>query len=426
MKVYIVFDGDHIGRLVGRATLDDKPEEVRVLSQRIDQGNLIFKMWCESHGGSVINIGGDEGRLEVEATRLNELPGIRDQYEQAVGATCSVGVGMQLSLAQKALVAAKAKGGDQIVFYSHEVDQVIAELQEKPETEKIADEYLNKAAQGTGGMAPQHKLVGARAGDSSEVDTLMDMLNSQDDDVQQEPDQPHAAVETPSMEDYENQFHKLAGANMQTQPPPATVSDAVKGKIVQVIEFMQSHPEQLQMLQVRNPELYMSINTLVSAMIEMARTQSAPAPQQQGLGKKDLMPGGKGDDKPDSDFDPEALSRGVATEMEEHGLDEARAKEVAKDHLTEDPDYYSLDKASLEAGLTGRHNVILPVGSTKEPGAQSTGRSADIGKRKVQTADGKEHWVSVRAGIVMSPGGQATSSRNPSGIKPKDEQEGQQ
>lgn len=430
MKVYIVFDGDHIGRLVGRATLDDKPDEVRQLSQRIDQGNLIFRMWAESFGGNVINIGGDEGRLEVEATRLHELPGIREQYEGAVGATCSVGVGMQLSLAQKALVAAKAKGGDQIMFYSHEVDLILAELEEKSEGSKIADEYLNKADQGSGGMAPQHKLVGGHAGDSSEVDTLMGILNGDDQD-QPQAEQPHAAVEGPDMEDMQNQFHKLAGSNQQTQPQPASVSDAVKAKIVQVIEFMQTHPEQLQMLQVRNPELYNSINTLVSAMIEMARKQTPEQQQaeqqpQEGLGKKDLMPGGQGDDLPDSDFDPESLKRGVAAEMKEHGLDEARAKEIAKDHLVEDPNYYDLDKASLEAGLTGRHNVILPVGTTKEPSAQSTGRAHDLGRRKVQTADGKEHWVSVRAGIVMSPGGQATSSRNPSGIKPADEQEGQQ
>lgn len=66
----------------------------------------------------------------------------------------------------------------------------------------------------------------------------------------------------------------------------------------------------------------------------------AVQPMVKGL-RKDLMPGGKGDDRPDSDFDAEQLSAGAKSEMEEHGLDEARAKEVAKDHLTEDPHYYS-------------------------------------------------------------------------------------
>lgn len=422
MKVYIVFDGDHIGRMVGRATLADQPDEVRVLSQRIDQGNQIFKMWCQSFGGSVINIGGDEGRLEVDASRLSELPGIRDQYEQAVGATCSVGVGMALSLAQKALVAAKTKGGDQIVFYSQDVETILSELQEESEGTKIADEYLNKSDVGSGGLAPQHRLVGAPVGDSSEVDALMAELNGEDG--AQEP----KTATNPNMEALQNEFHKLAGQNQEKVPPPSSVSDAVKAKIVAIIEFMQSHPEQLQVLQVRNPELYASINQLVSAMIEMARKGtggSQPQPSQE-LGKTDLMPGGKGDGKPDSDFDPDNLAHGIQQEMREHGLDEARAKEVVKDHLTEDPNYYGLGKAALEAGKTGRHNVNLPVGTTKEPSAGGTNRPQDSNERKIQMPDGKTKWISVAAGLVMSPGGQPTSSRNPGGIKPSGSEEGQQ
>jgi len=53
----------------------------------------------------------------------------------------------------------------------------------------------------------------------------------------------------------------------------------------------------------------------------------------------DLLPGGKGDDRPDSMFDPEQLARGIAVEMEHTG-NPALAKEIAKDHLTEDPQYY--------------------------------------------------------------------------------------
>lgn len=51
--------------------------------------------------------------------------------------------------------------------------------------------------------------------------------------------------------------------------------------------------------------------------------------------KKDLMPGGVGDDMPDSDFDPKQLEAGVQKEMREHGLDRKRAKEITKDHLAE-------------------------------------------------------------------------------------------
>ena len=130
------------------------------------------------------------------------------------------------------------------------------------------------------------------------------------------------------------------------------------------------------------------------------------------LVKADLMPGGKGDGKPDSDFDAEQLKVGTATEMEEHGLDEARAREVAKDHLTEDPRYYDMEKAALKPGKTGRHDLMLPVGSQKDPGASGT---REAGKVKIRHADGKASWVSVRAGQVLSADGHPVSSRNPSG-----------
>jgi hypothetical protein len=53
----------------------------------------------------------------------------------------------------------------------------------------------------------------------------------------------------------------------------------------------------------------------------------------------DLLPGGLADDRPDSDFDPEALADGVEHETE-HTSNPAIAKEIAEDHLVEDGDYY--------------------------------------------------------------------------------------
>lgn len=276
------------------------------------------------------------------------------------------------------------------------------------------------------------------------------------------------------------------------------------------------------------------------------------------VAKKDLMPGGKGDNKPDSKFDAKQLKTGQSQESEEHGLDPQRAKEIAKDHLTEDPKYYKkalpagaklnvknpgdqtannenregfpgsaphqvmedqlggpeavqfpisdendrkadwyenhplndrdlhhklgavryqnaqengrqlymrsvsenngihnplneqeffddiensinlqaalqaarspilkrkVAKAglsmtthhALQAGKTGRHQVVLPVGSQID-GAPDANHSS--GRLKVADPEtGKSKWRSVRAGIVMAPDGTPTSSRNPSGGK---------
>lgn len=65
-----------------------------------------------------------------------------------------------------------------------------------------------------------------------------------------------------------------------------------------------------------------------------------PARWKPGVGAvKDGVPGGLAEGKDPSEFDPEKLAEGVKVEME-HTSDPAIAREIAMDHLTEDPDYY--------------------------------------------------------------------------------------
>lgn len=54
----------------------------------------------------------------------------------------------------------------------------------------------------------------------------------------------------------------------------------------------------------------------------------------------DKMPGGLGDDMPDSAFDAKQLELGIKEELE-HTTDKELAKEIAKDHLAEDPQFYA-------------------------------------------------------------------------------------
>ena len=53
-----------------------------------------------------------------------------------------------------------------------------------------------------------------------------------------------------------------------------------------------------------------------------------------------VLEGGVGDETETSDVDPEQLEEGLSTEKE-HTDDEKEAEEIALDHLTEDPEYYS-------------------------------------------------------------------------------------
>lgn len=57
------------------------------------------------------------------------------------------------------------------------------------------------------------------------------------------------------------------------------------------------------------------------------------------MAKSDQLPGGVGDKKTPSDFPADALAEGTDHELE-HTRDRKLAREIAMDHLTEDPQYY--------------------------------------------------------------------------------------
>lgn len=63
----------------------------------------------------------------------------------------------------------------------------------------------------------------------------------------------------------------------------------------------------------------------------------------------ELLRGGEGDGKPDAAFTPQSLTEGTAHEREHTDQDQV-AKEIAKDHLSEDPAYYKKLKEVEKAG----------------------------------------------------------------------------
>lgn len=75
--------------------------------------------------------------------------------------------------------------------------------------------------------------------------------------------------------------------------------------------------------------------------------------------KKDFLPGGKGDKADPSDFDPHELEMGIEVEME-HTRNRKIAREIAMDHLSEDPRYYTkLRKIHKESRAMGNSAYSL-------------------------------------------------------------------
>lgn len=72
---------------------------------------------------------------------------------------------------------------------------------------------------------------------------------------------------------------------------------------------------------------------------------------------RDHLRGGRADFKPDRVFKKKQLAKGTKHERE-HTVDPAVAKEIAKDHLAEDPDYYDmLDKLEQQASKKAADTV---------------------------------------------------------------------
>lgn len=74
----------------------------------------------------------------------------------------------------------------------------------------------------------------------------------------------------------------------------------------------------------------------------------------------DKLPGGKADGLPDSKFPPKALAEGVKHEHE-HTSDDQIAKEIAKDHLSEDKSYYEKIKEIEKRSISAHKDVLAQL-----------------------------------------------------------------
>lgn len=127
---------------------------------------------------------------------------------------------------------------------------------------------------------------------------------------------------------------------------------------------------------------------------------------------KEKLSGGKGDNRPDSDFDPKWLAAGIKVESE-HTDDPAVAKEIAKDHLTEDPLYYKklrmIEKSMVDEMLKSdnpkrhlklargyrakklHHEAQMNEHLSKHDSLMSSSKIHDIEARKTHEAEYNKH-----------------------------------
>lgn len=148
IRIYIAWNGDHVNRQVGRMAMRDDVEGLRRVSSAIEAGNDSWRSWIEAHNGAVITCGGDEGRAYMPGELLADLKQMRERYKEVVGASVSVGIGTELSEAEKALSVAKIRGGDRALIYTPTMNQEIAQSKQKdqPDDVMVKAEDLDFAA----------------------------------------------------------------------------------------------------------------------------------------------------------------------------------------------------------------------------------------------------------------------------------------
>lgn len=412
MKIFVAWSVDQLDGLTATALMADNVAELRDISQSIRRGSDNIKQWAMAVGGSPVLDLSTVGAVEVPADRMTELPGIAQKFEAICEGTMSIGVGMTLSEAYTAMRFSALKGGNQISLYHVEMEHdVMSSHHEAPDAlaglGKAGDEDLMGELVGPQDEQ-QHNLGGefvANPAEGHEAIPEADMALGQAPQPVQDP-AAAGALEGPPDSDPNGGVQIQAGGDGQAgggEVDPRTV-------VVQALQKIKQQSAVLQQMKQSNPAAFEAVKAVVDAMILMA--QGMATEQTEGdAGKqvkkselqKDLMPGGKGDKQPDSKFDTKQLELGVRMEQEEHGLDPERAKEVAKDHLTEDPNYYK------KAEMPAMPDKNYAVGTQKDGKVKVRHEDVETG------APGKTAWRSIRSGAIMSEDGHPVSSRNPSG-----------
>src|ERR1035437_9145446 len=252
-NLFIVYDADHCGKLIGQARMNDDAEGLARISNLIDQGNEIFRSFALEHGGSQISAGGDEGVLSIPATALNDLQDIKGKYEGLLNLTVSIGIGIKMSDGFKALLASKLRGRNRTTMYDKDVEKEIQEASngDDDEKKKIADEYLTKA----------QAITNTGEGGTPEAYQVQEASANPDIQGQQElADMPHPQPETP---DFEELFGNLATDNeKKDQAQKASKSqdlNALKQKVAQSLEAIHKQLPQLAEIKQAAPETYTAV-----------------------------------------------------------------------------------------------------------------------------------------------------------------------
>jgi hypothetical protein len=283
LNVIVAFAADHLEREAYQATVEDRVDDLSKLSQRVHSGDELFKLWAEAKGGRAIAIGKGDGRIEIGADHLEELEQLKDQYDECVGSTCSVGVGVKLSEAEKALTVAQRKGGDRIELYTDETEQDLTDNPPPEETSQFYDTFFDKSEkfakavpgknddtrgggmQGPAGPAePSIDTPAGEASEHSENEALQNMMENQ-------PTPPDVAGQFGQLAEQSEQKENEEKQAQADEQQAGEDDDNLRGAVVEVLKQFKEQAPLWEQLKEAQPEAYKTLTLTMQAMVGLAR-----------------------------------------------------------------------------------------------------------------------------------------------------------
>lgn len=402
-QVYVTWASPELEQKLQHAQEADAFEEVRKITQLVEAGNRMWSSWVLNKGGSVGDLLGPKGCLAVPAHYLDELPALREQYSRELGAWVSVGVGVKLSEATKALEVSRLQNRP-IVFYSEECDQVIAQAHQPKDAlqEDIARATsLNKDE---GIMAPDGPMPHQREHSQGQV------IRKLVDEEGVSPEKTHAE------QDFEDQFHQHA-QNQEKEDHQKVVESTknladVKQTLAQALTVIKQNAPIMEQIKQASPDLYQSMIQLSQATVQLAR-ELGPQPMAKSEDLHHFI------SKKNDTKKCQNCGQGIAHEKHyasPYYAERAEQKEAEKEHKAELEPHGDPPGKDSEGDIEAQENGDELEKDAAIPTPKLPSGTILNGKVKVTHGDtGKEGWVSVRSGMVRS---QDSSGHPASALRP--------
>lgn len=266
ISAFVAFKADNVLLQTQDAT-NRGPGELSKLNQRIHDADDIFKSWAINKGGQAVAIGNGDGIVQIGADHLEQLYGIKEQYEKKLNCTVSIGVGRTLEEAERAKTYSVKSGGNAIELYSDDLADKLVQLDQKNEESRM-NMLLDKAEPNE-----SESLGGGN-------DQQPEQQSAQSESVSQDPNG-DSSPQPPEQQDLHNDFSSLADHSEQKESDDKQAAaqqqqqqdgqETLKQSVVEVLKEFKDMDPMWEQLKQADKGSYKVLQDLMQVVIKLAK-----------------------------------------------------------------------------------------------------------------------------------------------------------